>query len=327
MKNRNAVIFGAVWLTIIVVVVVDILWARVAGFSIMRGWPISSISPRIWVSLVATVALALLSYVPRYSAPTKFLRCREIAFAILFLVSVYFWGQAMSVVSYLGTALNRPTIEIDLIKFDAFLGFGWLNAYHWVSSHPWLAAALRNAYFSAYTQLVVLSFVLAFMRRVDDLSELMAIMVVSLILVMVVSIPYPAASAFLHYGISEPGTSDSVRDFALLRSGDLKVINPMAVQGLVSMPSFHTMMALFFIYSVRNIRLALPAVAVLNVIMISSTITVGGHYLADVLAGIVCGVAVILAVRRGLRLQFDPRGGNDLPLAVSTTGKSSASAL
>ncbi|QOH33876.1 PAP2 superfamily protein [Burkholderia cepacia] len=101
----------------------------------------------------------------------------------------------------------------------------------------------------------------------------------------------------------------------------------MAVQGLVSMPSFHTMMALFFIYSVRNIRLALPAVAVLNVIMISSTITVGGHYLADVLAGIVCGVAVILAVRRGLRLQFDPRGGNDLPLAVSTTGKSSASAL
>lgn len=213
----------------------------------------------------------------------------------------------MSVVSYLGTALNRPTIETDLIKFDAFLGFEWLNVFRWVSGHEWLAAALRNAYFSAYTQIVVLAFVLAIMRRIDELAELMVIMVVALILVMLVSIPYPAASAFLHYGINLPGAADSVRDFILLRSGELKAINPMAVQGLVSMPSFHVMMALFFIYSVRNIRLALPAVTVLNVIMISSTITVGGHYLADVLAGIVCGVVVIMGARLALRSESGQR--------------------
>ncbi|VWB43615.1 PAP2 family protein [Burkholderia lata] len=84
----------------------------------------------------------------------------------------------------------------------------------------------------------------------------------------------------------------------------MKSINPLEVQGLVSMPSFHTMMAMFLVYSMRNIRLVLPAVIVLNVIMIASTITVGGHYLADVLAGIVCGAVVILVVRLGLQGQF-----------------------
>ncbi|WP_175031063.1 phosphatase PAP2 family protein [Burkholderia lata] len=291
-------------MTIIVVIVIDIIWARVAGFSITRGWPFSSISPRIWISLISTAALVLLSCVPRYSAATKILRCRELAIAIFFLISVYFWGQAISIVSYLGTALDLPAIEGELIKFDAVFGFEWMKVYLWVSGHPMLAAALRNAYFSAYTQLVALSFVLAIMRRIDELAELMAIIVASLLLVMLISIPFPASSAFLHYGISGPAADGSVRDFVLLRGGAMKSINPLEVQGLVSMPSFHTMMAMFLVYSMRNIRLVLPAVIVLNVIMIASTITVGGHYLADVLAGIVCGAVVILVVRLGLQGQF-----------------------
>ncbi|WP_407070729.1 phosphatase PAP2 family protein [Paraburkholderia rhynchosiae] len=65
-----------------------------------------------------------------------------------------------------------------------------------------------------------------------------------------------------------------------------KVIDLANAQGVVSLPSFHTALAVLFTYSLRKVpwlrRVAVP----LNVIMILSTPTQGGHYLADVIAGL-----------------------------------------
>ncbi|HDR9767060.1 TPA: phosphatase PAP2 family protein [Burkholderia cepacia ATCC 25416] len=320
MRNRNVAIYGAVWFTIIAVAVVDILWARAIGFSITRGWPFSTISPRIGISLIAVAALTLLSYVPRYRGAAKLLRCREVAAAIFFLISLNFWAQAISVISYLGTALNRPAIEDGLVKFDTAIGFDWMSVYQWFSGHPMLAATLEYAYFSPFAQIIALSFVLAIVRRIDDLSELMMIVVVSLLLVMLISIPFPASSAFLHYGITGPKGDWTVHDFVLLRSGALKSINPLAAQGLVSMPSYHVMMAIFLVYTARNLRFAFPVAIALNMAVIASTITVGGHYLADVLAGALCAAAAILAVRLGLRSRASARGSVGWPSSAADTG-------
>lgn len=324
MRNRNVAIYGAVWFTIIVVASVDIVWARATGFSIKRGWPFSSISPRIGIALIAVAALALLSYVPRYSGAAKMLRCREVAAAILFLISLNFWGQAISVLSYLGTALNRPTIEGGLVKFDTAIGFDWMHVYQWISGHPMLATTLEYAYFSPLAQIITLSFALALVRRIDVLSELMMIVIVSLLLVMLISIPFPASSAFTHYGITGPKGDWAVRDFVLLRSGAMRAMNPSAAQGLVSMPSYHVMIAIFLIYSARSIRFLFPVAIALNVVMIASTITVGGHYLADVLAGALCAAAAILAVRLGLRSRASARGSVGWPSSAADTGGSSA---
>jgi membrane-associated phospholipid phosphatase len=95
----------------------------------------------------------------------------------------------------------------------------------------------------------------------------------------------------------------------LLRDGALKVIDITAAQGLVSMPSFHTTLAVLFMYSLRQYRILFRAGIALNAVMILSTPTQGGHYLADVFAGLLLAAATIVAYRalfdrRRLRLSL-----------------------
>lgn len=71
-----------------------------------------------------------------------------------------------------------------------------------------------------------------------------------------------------------------------------------ALDGIVSFPSFHTVLGVIAIYAVRDTRWLLAFIVPLNATMIVSTMPVGGHHLADVLAGAGLTLAAILVVRR-----------------------------
>lgn len=325
MKNRNAVIYAGAWGTIIAVTAVDLLWARRAGIQISHGWPTSALG-RFAAPILCAAALWWIASLDRYRRLTRAVRCSEFSVAILCLVTIGVWAETVSVASYLGVGLNVPTIADVLVRFDEAIGFHWPSAYHWVNAHRGLRIVLKYAYWSAFAQLLLVPFSLAVVRRQSDMAEFLAILLLSAIVLLAISIPFPAESAFLYYGITDPGTASTVRDFTLLRSAAMPAINPYAVQGLVSMPSYHTMLAIFFAYSVRHVRLVFLTLVVLNAVMIASTITVGGHYLADVLAGIVCGVAVIIGVRWALRRQSTQREDSGSRSSVSDAGGSSAPA-
>ncbi|WP_224788929.1 phosphatase PAP2 family protein [Pandoraea terrae] len=104
-----------------------------------------------------------------------------------------------------------------------------------------------------------------------------------------------ASSTLLHFGIADPGTAEDVSHFYALRSGTVSVLDPL--QGLMSFPSFHTITAVLCAYAVRSVQPVFPLAVVLNVVMVCSTPTQGGHYLSDVLAGLAVAVVAILAVR------------------------------
>lgn len=302
MKNRNTVIYVGSWGVIIIVTLIDFMCASRAGFRIGHGWPFSMFSD-IGIVFAISAGLIGIAAIDRYRQLTHALRCKEFATTLICLITFAAWGPAISIASYIGISLNVPTIADILVRFDKAIGFDWLAAYHWVESHRGVRIVFRYAYWSAFAQLILVPVALAIARRPDDIAELLLILFVSSVLLMLISIPFPAESAFLYFGITDPGTVSTVRDFTLLRSGALRVINPYEVQGLVSMPSFHTMIAIFFAYSMRHVRFLFPAAVMLNAVMIVSTITVGGHYLADVLAGIFCGFAVVWAVRLAFRRQ------------------------
>ncbi len=67
------------------------------------------------------------------------------------------------------------------------------------------------------------------------------------------------------------------------------------LQGIISFPSFHTSLGVLFTYVVRKRRLILLPVALLNVAMIVSVLTEGGHFLVDVVAGAAVAAAAIWA--------------------------------
>ncbi|MBN3848545.1 hypothetical protein G3N58_17180 [Paraburkholderia sp. Ac-20342] len=64
----------------------------------------------------------------------------------------------------------------------------------------------------------------------------------------------------------------------------------------VSLPPFHTALAVIFVDSLRRIRCLFWLVTLLDLILTASTPTQGGHDLADVLAGVVLSVLTIMSI-------------------------------
>jgi hypothetical protein len=144
-------------------------------------------------------------------------------------------------------------------------------------------------------------------RRGERLAEFIAVLSLSAVALCGVMWIVPAAGAFAFYDPAPKLFANYAMQgdmwpfagaFFMLRSGTLSVIDSSALQGIVSFPSFHTMLGVMTIHAVRDSRWLLISTLVLNGTMFVSTLTVGGHHLTDVLAGAGLTVAAIFVVRR-----------------------------
>jgi membrane-associated phospholipid phosphatase len=208
--------------------------------------------------------------------------------------------------SYLMTSADLPLRDAELAFVDRVLGFDWLGFLNTTNSSPFLAELLTRVYqtIGPVAQLVVVW--LALQRRGERLAELIAILSLSTVALCATMWLVPAAGAFAFY-IPAPELFGNyaargemwlfARAFTMLRSGALSGIDLSALEGVVSFPSFHTMLGIMTIYAVRDTRWLMIPVLLLNGTMIVSTLTVGGHHLADVLAGAGLTFAAILVVR------------------------------
>ncbi len=298
MTNRVSKVLTGIALLTAVIAALCIAGAHAAGITLALGNAVSVAGLTACAAIAVAAALIALSQAQRYRERTHAWRLREAAFSMLCIVAIAALSQAVVILDYLCVALAPPSIETDLVRFDALLGFHWLDLYRWVSAHAELHRVLEFAYRSSIVQLIAVPFILATTRRHDDLAEFITLFAFALLVAVLVSTPFPAQSAFVHFGITDPHTASTVSHYDLLRSGQLRQFNLSESQGLVSLPSFHVMLALLLAYAVRHVRFVFPAAVVLNAAMIVSTPTQGGHYLADVIAGVGFGVLSIVVVRR-----------------------------
>lgn len=223
---------------------------------------------------------------------------RTVSVGILWIAILAVFASLAVVFQYLTITLSLPDIAPILVMADSRLGVDWLSLYQWVRSKPWLDAILSSAYQSGFVQLALIPFILIVTGNVHDYAEFVLQFVVASVLVMVIATPFPAESAYVYYAIHDPGTSATVSDFALFRSGHMRVLTLQSMQGLVSFPSFHTVLAVLFAYSVRHVKVIFPTFIGINALMILSTPTHGGHYIWDVLAGVVVALSAIWISRK-----------------------------
>jgi membrane-associated phospholipid phosphatase len=80
-----------------------------------------------------------------------------------------------------------------------------------------------------------------------------------------------------------------------LRTTDRVNIDLFHLTGTVTFPSFHAAAATLVTYAARGVPFVAMPLFALNALMIVSTIPEGGHYLVDVIAGVLIAVACILA--------------------------------
>ena len=95
-----------------------------------------------------------------------------------------------------------------------------------------------------------------------------------------------------------PGTLPNF-SVALLavRSGTVSHIDVTQLKGIVTMPSFHTVLAILFTYAHRPPSRSFIPVAILNLVMLISIPFAGHHYVIDMIAGAALAAVTIAIVR------------------------------
>ena len=267
------------WLVIASVVAVDLIWLLASGMSV-------TVSPAKAIALCSVLLLVLVY--------TRFRPDRRISELATACAQLVVFTAAGAVLSYLTVTANFPLIDRHLAEADAALKLDWLAFFEWVDARPTIKGILVTAYDSSMIQVAVLLLWLSACDRIERMREFVWLFVATLLVIIPISWIIPAASAWVHFGVTERADAYHLADFNALRAGQMTRISLAQVNGLITFPSFHAALAVMLIYASRGVRLLFPAFLVLNVLMLAATPTVGGHYFTDIIAGV--GVVLCLAI-------------------------------
>jgi hypothetical protein len=208
-----------------------------------------------------------------------------------------FFG-AIGTFSYLVTASAAPLVDDALAAADRATGFDWLQWFTWVHERPIVALVLKLGYASATPQLALIPIYLALSGQAERNARLIWELMLSLAVIVPLSALFPAASAWVHYAVTDLIPAVHMPDFTALRNGTMREISLSRMEGLITFPSFHTTLAVLFVAALREHRLALAIGGLVNGSMLLSIPSEGGHYLVDVIAGVLVAVVAIRAAAR-----------------------------
>ena len=232
-------------------------------------------------------------------------------------LAVRYWGYffAISILGSLNGSLlasaAMPLVDSQLLAADRLIGFDWRATFFALHRNDTLLIALSVAYSTLAWQPVVLIGVLAIGPHHRIVRTFVLAWGLALAVTLAISPFTPALGNFLYHGLAQAdypairvtAAWTFAENFAAMRSGSAQLITRDSLDGLVTFPSFHTSGAVLLAMGWSAIRRASVPFCLLNAAMIVSAIVIGGHYLVDVLAGIVIAVAAWAAAARLLNFR------------------------
>ena len=281
------------WIGLLIIYAVDVIWITATDFQVaLAGWPLALAG----CFVLFTIGWVYTSLRP---APEIMHMCFATAFMILAT-------GAIAMLSYLMTSLNVPLLDQVYADIDRFMGFDWLALLEWTNDRPLLGMTLIFSYHSSMLQIACIVVLLALTGRPERVNEFMGLFMITGTVVIVSAGLFPAAGAYVYYNpapelfanLNPQAGLWHLEQFTALRDGTQRVINLSAAEGLVTFPSFHTCLAIIVTWAVRDFRITFWAFAVLNALVIVSTLPEGGHHLIDVIAGALIAAVAIAAWSR-----------------------------
>lgn len=275
----------SLWIGMAVSCIVMIGWLAVSSISIDFGtaW-------QLWLMAGWMIFLAL-----RYgkAKPVIGALCWTGAYVLAM-------SQILRPMTYLATGAGFPLIDAQLAAFDASIGFDWNAHVAWVNASPWLVTVLYETYMLILNSMFALLALLLATRRWDRIGELIWCMG----MLSLASIPFclltPAIGAYAWYqpaaqiiaNIPADAGRYHLEQFTALRDGSQTYFDLAQTNGIVTFPSFHTIVPVLGAWALRRTWAFWPVTAG-ALLMVLSTLAIGGHHLADVLAGIaLCALAI-----------------------------------
>lgn len=208
-------------------------------------------------------------------------------------------------ISNVGLRLRAPTIDAALARMDEMIGWDVSVAVPAFTAHPWLIDGLASVY-NLSGPLVAGSIILALLAGYTTKAwELLNTTVMTMQVIAAISIMAPARGAMVHFdlfhlqgnGVPKGAGIYHLDAFDHLHAGTDPGFGLADMSGLVTFPSFHTVLGLLLAQALAETRLAWLGVAT-SAAVIVSTIPIGGHYVVDILAGTLIWLVAAVIARR-----------------------------
>jgi hypothetical protein len=214
------------------------------------------------------------------------------------------------IIANAGMRLRYPLVDGWLTGMDLALGFdtsAWLRTF---AEYPAFADLLALAYTSIFPLVFLSAVVLSVRGRSASLWEMTAGFSVGIVVCATISVLLPAIGSVSHAGLEGlagaglPNGSGIYHLHAVsaYRDGTSPLLDVRKLEGVVTFPSFHMIMAIIVAAAFRSTGIIGWAVAGWCGLVAISTVPMGGHYLIDLIAG----TLIWLAVRQVCR--WDQRG-------------------
>jgi hypothetical protein len=203
--------------------------------------------------------------------------------------------------------IDRELANLDLLLFQRT----WSSSVELLSASPVISQILAQVYKSTILQILTVFFTLALLNHHDQLHKKFLNIIISLIILHTFWINFPSVGTSAYEKLSEVVIEKTnlivtpelgVKLFLLLTS-KVNQIDSDIIYGYVAFPSFHIYLALTCVWCSKGTFLYYP-VFLINVLMISATYLHGGHYIVDLLGGVVLFISSTLIVDRLFKLKF-----------------------
>lgn len=212
------------------------------------------------------------------------------------------YTNVAAVFSYLlvGTT-HLPLHDARLSAIDRAMGFDWMAAYRWWKASPYWGLS-RVIYLSLGAEFLAVLLALSALGHSRRAWELNFAFMLSSLAVVALGVCLPAAGAYVQYQVPEAASTLYVQHYLGLRDGTIRLIDPCALQGLVQFPSFHAALAALCSYMLYGLRWPFVLSVIWNVLIVAVTPVFGGHYLTDVITGLLLAAVIMLCLNRWRRL-------------------------
>jgi len=278
--SRNA---SAKWLFVAAVGALNLVWMKAAGFHFGEGF---------LTGAVAAAALAAIALLYFYNQRDE--RIRDYAhFAAQFVAL----SLVMIPLECLGVSTHAPLADRSFVALDQAMGLDWVAWARWVGAHPLVHATLAVAYNAIWPQTILTFAYNVHTRASERNSELWWVTAFASLVTVPIAAILPASNPWIYHGLAAVDDFRHAQQFLALRAGDMHILSLYNVEGLIQLPSFHTVLAIMLAYNFRHNRWLFAAALVLDSLIIVSCPTEGSHYFIDLPAGAIVAALAIAAVR------------------------------
>lgn len=252
-----------------------------------------------WLSFAvpAFAATALCGGAAFYARTRRDIR---LAAALVGTAQLLAFAAVAAPLSYVAASLGGAFHDSAFDAFDRALGLDWHAWLAWMNAHPTMHKFFYAAYSSFTIQASATILVLGFSGRLVQLRLFMLAFAILTLITIAGSALWPAEGVWGYHHITpaqHPDILPATREMHLpilqeLRNGNRLMLQASGAEGIITFPSLHAAAGLLFIFALWSVPWLRWVSVAVNSTMIVATPVDGGHYFADVLAGLVIATLV-----------------------------------